>query len=62
MLSPTFVVFFACGMIVRFVQGDNMNIPTDEIVMTVALIAGLIYFKTLKEASKPKEIQSDEEE
>ena len=39
-----------------------MNIPTDAIVMTVVLITGFIYFKMLKEDSKPKEIQSDEEE
>ena len=39
-----------------------MNIPTDAIVMTVALIAGFIYFKMQKENSKSKEAQSDEEE
>jgi len=39
-----------------------MNIPTDAIVMTVALIAGFIYFKMQKEHIKPKEMQSDEEE
>ena len=39
-----------------------MNIPTDAIVMTVVLIAGFIYFKMQKEDTKPKEIQSDEEE
>ena len=39
-----------------------MNIPTDAIVMTVALIAGFIYFKMQKENVNPKELQSDEEE
>ena len=39
-----------------------MNIPTDAIVMTVVLIAGFIYFKMQKEDTKPKEIESDEEE
>ncbi len=39
-----------------------MNIPADAIAMTVVLIAGFIYFKMLKEDSKPKEIQSDEEQ
>jgi|TARA_B100001287_G_C22179109_1_gene298306 hypothetical protein len=39
-----------------------MNIPTDAIVMTVALIAGFIYLKMQKENVNPKESQSDEEE
>ena len=39
-----------------------MNIPTDAIVMTVVLIAGFVYFKIQKEDTKPKEIESDEEE
>ena len=39
-----------------------MNIPTDAIVMTVALIVGFIYFKMQKENVNPKESQSDEEE
>ena len=54
--------FFVCGMMGRFGDGDNMNIPTDAIVMTVVLIAGFIYFKMQKENTKPKETQSDEEE
>jgi hypothetical protein len=49
-------------MMCRFGYGDNMNIPTDAIVMTVVLIAGFIYFKMQKENTKPKETQSDEEE
>jgi hypothetical protein len=39
-----------------------MNIPTDAIVMTMALIVGFIYFKMQKENMKPKESQLDEEE
>ena len=39
-----------------------MNIPTDAIVMTVVLITSFIYFKMQKEDTKPKEIESDEEE
>ena len=39
-----------------------MNIPTDAIVMTVVLIAGFIYFRMQKEDTKPKGIESDEEE
>ena len=39
-----------------------MNIPTDAIVMTIALIVGFIYFRTQKKTGNPKEIQSDEEE
>tara|TARA_B100000900_G_scaffold207235_1_gene175730 strand:+ start:1745 stop:1864 length:120 start_codon:yes stop_codon:yes gene_type:complete len=39
-----------------------MNIPTDAIVMTIALILGFIYFKTQKQTVSPKEIPSDEEE
>ena len=39
-----------------------MNIPTDAIVMTMALVAGFIYFKMQKENVNPKESQSDEEE
>ncbi len=39
-----------------------MNIPTDAIVMTIALILGFIYFKTQKQTESPKEIPSDEEE
>ena len=39
-----------------------MNMPTDAIVMTVVLIAGFIYFIMQKEDTKPKEIESDEEE
>ena len=35
-----------------------MNIPTDTIVMTIALIAGFIYLKMQKEDTKPKEIQA----
>ena len=34
-----------------------MNIPTDAIVMTVALIAGFIYLKMQKENVNPKESQ-----
>jgi len=39
-----------------------MNIPIDAIVMTVVLVAGFIYFKMQKKDTKPKEIESDEEE
>ena len=39
-----------------------MNIPTDAIVMTIALIVGFIYFRAQKKTGNPKEIQSDEEE
>ena len=39
-----------------------MNIPTDAIVMTIALILGFIYFKTQKQMESPTEIPSDEEE
>jgi len=39
-----------------------MNMPTDAIVMTIALIAGFIYFRIQKKPENPKEIQSDEEE
>jgi hypothetical protein len=39
-----------------------MDIPTDALVMTIVLIVGFIYFRMQKEATKPKEIQSDEEE
>jgi hypothetical protein len=39
-----------------------MNIPTDAIVMTMALIVCFIYFKMQKENTKPKESQLDEEE
>ena len=39
-----------------------MNIPTDAIVMTIALILGFMYFKTQKQTVSPKEIPSDEEE
>tara|TARA_Y100001970_G_scaffold199850_1_gene243060 strand:+ start:454 stop:600 length:147 start_codon:yes stop_codon:yes gene_type:complete len=39
-----------------------MNIPTDAIVITIALIAGFIYFRTQKKTENPKEIPSDEEE
>ena len=49
-------------MIGRFGYGDNMNIPTDAIEMTVGLIVGFIYFKMQKENTKPKESQLDEEE
>jgi len=54
--------FFIFAMMCRFEWGVNMNIPTDAIVMTVALIAGFIYFKMQKENVNPKESQSDEEE
>jgi len=39
-----------------------MNIPTDALVMTIALIVGFIYFRMQKQTENPKEIQSEEEE
>ena len=39
-----------------------MSIPTDAIVMTIALIVGFIYFRTQKKTENSKEIQSDDEE
>tara|TARA_Y100001935_G_C17265212_1_gene488774 strand:+ start:201 stop:320 length:120 start_codon:yes stop_codon:yes gene_type:complete len=39
-----------------------MNIPTDAIVMTIALIVGFIYFRAQKKLKNFIEIQSDEEE
>ncbi len=39
-----------------------MNIPTDAIVMTIALIVGFIYFRAQKKTENSKEIQSNEEE
>ena len=39
-----------------------MKIPNDAIMMTMLLIVGFIYLNMQKEDTKPKEIQSDEEE
>ena len=38
-----------------------MSIPTDAIVMLIALIVGFIYFRTHKKTKNSKEIQSDQE-
>ena len=56
------VRFTFMGWLLDLVKEIIMNIPTDAIVMTVVLIAGFIYFIMQKEDTKPKEIESDEEE
>ena len=39
-----------------------MDIPTDAILLTVALIVGFIYFRAQKKTENSIEIQSGEEE
>ena len=56
------VRFLFVGWWVDLVKEIIMNIPTDAIVMTIALIVGFIYFRAQKKTENSKEIQSDEEE